>query len=193
MSLRGVAALRRLTRPLVSEGRCGLCAGALAEPHPHLIEPASRRIECACPACALLFDGASGSMRRIGTRVRAVDGEDVALAWDRLALPVSPAFVARWSRSDGTTIPIATSPSPLGAVDHALSEGAMDGLARAHPAIAAMRPDVEALLVRRRPFVAYVVPIDRAFALIGRMRGADRGSAERIVDEALASLERARA
>jgi len=46
---------RRTSSPAVEH--CELCSAGLAAEHPHLVELASRRIVCACDACALLFDG----------------------------------------------------------------------------------------------------------------------------------------
>ena len=48
-----------------------LCSQALAAEHPHLIEPANRKLICACDACAILFSGgAETKYRRVPRRIR---------------------------------------------------------------------------------------------------------------------------
>ena len=175
MSGAAVAALRRLARPRAEEERCGLCSAPLAERHEHLVEPSSRRVECACQACALLFDHeAETRWRRVGRRVTPIPADAIEEAWDSLDLPIALAFVARWSAAEGAAV--ATSPSPLGVVDHPVRPDQLEALAAAHPAVGALRPDVEALLVHRGPPLrAFVVPIDRCFALAGRLRAAWSG------------------
>ena len=55
---RSFSALRRFAvrreRPVE---HCELCSAELALEHGHLIELESRRLVCACDACALLFPG----------------------------------------------------------------------------------------------------------------------------------------
>ena len=54
--------------------RCELCGLELpAEDHAHLVEPANRRILCACDACAILFDSQQdGRYRRVPRTVSLV-------------------------------------------------------------------------------------------------------------------------
>ena len=47
--------LQTLVRQRDARERCDLCGLALASGHQHLIEPAARKLLCACDACALLF------------------------------------------------------------------------------------------------------------------------------------------
>ena len=58
-ALSALASLRRYVRPRAApvRERCELCDAELAPEHAHLLEPATRRLACACEACALLFDG----------------------------------------------------------------------------------------------------------------------------------------
>ena len=65
------AVLRRFMRPRKPVERCELCSAPIAAEHQHLIEPATRRLFCACDPCALLFDQpAGGRYRRIPRRGR---------------------------------------------------------------------------------------------------------------------------
>ena len=60
------ATLRQFARPRPAVERCELCSAGLAHEHPHLVELASRKIVCACDACATLFDGiAGGKFKRV--------------------------------------------------------------------------------------------------------------------------------
>ncbi len=57
-----------------------------------------------------------------------------------------------------------------------MREDLFDRLACAHPAIAALAPNTEALLVfAGPPFQAWVVSIDRCFELTARLRGEWQG------------------
>ena len=63
-------------RPVVRAGeRCELCGAELPMQHDHLVEIASRKLLCACGACAILFDGqVSPRYRRVPHNVQALDG-----------------------------------------------------------------------------------------------------------------------
>jgi hypothetical protein len=64
-----IASLRRFVRPRAARERCELCGTDLAEHHPHLVELATRRLQCACEACAVLFSGAGATKyRRVPAR-----------------------------------------------------------------------------------------------------------------------------
>lgn len=88
------ATLRRFARARTPLGRCELCSAALGGEHPHLIEPASRNIVCACDACALLFDGAArGKYRRVSRSVRLLAAFRMTDAqWESLLIPINMAF-----------------------------------------------------------------------------------------------------
>src|SRR5580698_2247192 len=55
------ATLRQFARKRTPVERCEMCSRELAPEHEHLVEPASRKLICACEACAILFDGQSGA------------------------------------------------------------------------------------------------------------------------------------
>ncbi|GHB56005.1 hypothetical protein GCM10010347_27520 [Streptomyces cirratus] len=171
----GPSGLRRFAVPREPRPQsCELCGVAVAEDgHRHLVETEKRALVCACTACALLFDrpgAATGRFRAVPDRYlhdpghRLDDG-----AWELLQIPVGVAFFFRNAALDRL---VALYPSPAGATESeldpdtwqaALGESALAGL---------LRPDVEALLLRRREgrTDCYLVPIDVCYELVGRMR-----------------------
>jgi len=166
-------ALRR-TRPAVE--RCELCALELASRHPHLFELETRRIACACEACALLFE-AEGSprYRRVPRDVFYIPDfviEDSQ--WEALSLPINLAFLFFNSANQRVT---AMYPSPAGATESLLSLDAWQQIAGRNPQLERMQPDVEAFLVNRVsvPHEYYIAPIDRCFELTGVVRKQWRG------------------
>jgi hypothetical protein len=89
--------------------------------------------------------------------------------WERLQIPVNIAFFFHNS-SLGRTV--AFYPSPAGATESLLPLATWDEVVGANPLLQALEPDVEALLVYRRPtdFECYVAPIDACYELVGRIR-----------------------
>ena len=63
-------------------------------------------------------------------------------------------------------------PSPAGPTECRLDLGAWDRMARAHPLLGAVEPDVEAALITRTDdgIEHFLVPIDACYELAGRMR-----------------------
>jgi hypothetical protein len=171
-----LTSLRRYMRPEAVREHCGLCAVALADEHPHLVEPATLRLVCACDACAMLFDGAKGGRyRRVPRRIRAMP--DLRLddgAWDALQLPINLAFFLRSTPSGRM---MALYPSPAGATESPVAAGAWEALAAENPALGDLEPDVEGLLVNRigesRDY--YRVGIDHCYRLVGLIRSRWRG------------------
>jgi hypothetical protein len=117
-------------------------------------------------------------------RLRAVP-EDVRLAddftfsqaqWDDLAIPVDLVFLFQQSDLDDPEAPrriVACYPSPAGATESELDLASWADLAAANPTLAAVEPDVEAVLVRRLgdgEFTCLVVPIDACYELVGLVR-----------------------
>jgi hypothetical protein len=159
-----------------SGGRCELCGGPLGEPHPHLFEPAARKMRCACGPCSLLL-GHRGDprYRNVPRRLLYLDGFRMTdAAWDELGVPVHLAF---FFRSSAEAKVVALYPSPAGTTESLLPLAAWDDLAADNPVLSAMEPDVEALLVHRVEGARehFLVPIDRCFELAGLMR-ARRGA-----------------
>jgi hypothetical protein len=176
--LPALASLRRYVRPRAApvRERCDLCDVVLAPEHSHLIEPATRRLACACEACAILFSGqAGGRYRRVPRRVRFLS--DFCLtdaAWDGLNLPIDLAFFVRSTPANGV---IAFYPSPAGATESLVASEAWEELAADNPVLRDLEPDVEALLVNRvggaRDY--FRVGIDECYKLVGLIRTKWRG------------------
>jgi hypothetical protein len=166
-----LAALRRFVRPAPPVERCELCSAALAEEHAHLVEPAERRLLCACEACAILFSGQGRTKyRRMPRRVLALPDFRLGdAAWEGLGIPIGLAFFFH-STPAGKTV--AVYPSPAGPTESQLDLGAWADLAEDNPALKHMEPDTEALLVNRvgdaRTY--YLVPIDQCYKLVGAIR-----------------------
>jgi hypothetical protein len=193
-----LAVLQRLRtgappRPEVRAGeRCELCAAPVGDVHGHLVDLESRGLLCACRPCWLLFtpDGAGGHRyRAVPDRYLSFPGLTLAPAqWDALQIPVSVAFFFVNSELERVA---AFYPGPAGATESLLSLDAWATVAAAHPALATVVPDVEALLVRTdRDGGAelFLVPIDACYELVGRLRrlwrGFDGGSeARRALDD----------
>jgi hypothetical protein len=165
-------AQRPATRQAAETERCDLCAEPLPPEHRHLLDLATGQAECACRACAILFDrGQAGGdhyrlipERRLALR-DAVDGR----LWAALGIPVDLAFVVHDSVAERV---MARYPSPGGLIAHAVAPDAWELLVAAIPVLATLEPDVEALLVdaARGASEQWIVPIDDCFRLSARLR-----------------------
>jgi hypothetical protein len=111
---------------------------------------------------------------------RAVPDRCLALAdlptpvWDTLDLPVGTAFLFHNSVLDRV---VALYPGPAGATESELSLEAWERIVSVAPALATLRPDVEALLVQvtDQQVAAFLVPIDVCYELVGHLRSLWRG------------------
>jgi len=174
------AALRQFARKRAPVERCELCSQELASEHDHLVEPASRRLICACQACAILFDAQGGKYKRVPRRVLFLrDFQLTDAQWDGLMVPIEMAFFFK-STPHGKVI--ALYPSPAGPTESLLSLETWGDIAQANPALLEMESDVTALLVNRvghaRGFTKaeyYLVPIDECYKLVGLIRAHWRG------------------
>ena len=179
---RSFAVLRRFAQRPGPAERCELCGKPLAGEHAHLLEPATRRIACACDACAIVSsEGASGRYRRIPRR--ALFLADFCLTdaqWDSLLIPINIAFFYCSTPHERT---IALYPSPAGATESLLDLNGWNEVVAQNPILATMESDVEALLVNRlrtgpsrvQDGEYYVAPIDECFKLVGLIRSHWRG------------------
>ncbi|HET6547430.1 MAG TPA: DUF5947 family protein [Solirubrobacter sp.] len=165
-------------RPLPAadgEERCDVCGEALPPSHRHIADLESQRLLCACHACRILFDrtAAGGDrFRLVPERPRALPGfvlDDPT--WAALRIPVEMAF---FFHSTPAGRVVALYPGPMGATESQLTLDAWAGVVAANPALEGMAPDVEALLVHRGR-APFIVPIDRAYALVGTIRGSWKG------------------
>lgn len=168
-------AQRPVAQPVDGEERCDVCGEPVAPRHRHIADIERRRLLCACDACRILFDrtaAGGGHFRLVPERVRALPGfilEDEV--WAALRIPVDMAFF--FSSTPAGRV-VALYPGPMGATESQLELDAWDRLVAANPVLETMEPDVEALLVHhgRDPLL---VPIDRAYGLVGTIRASWSG------------------
>ena len=173
--------LRQFVRRPSALESCGMCSQELAASHQHLLDPVSRKLICACDACAILF-GSQGQTKykRVPRRVRFLpDFRMTDSQWDGLMMPINMAF---FFKSTPQSRVIALYPSPAGATESLLSLDSWDEIALENPVLLEMEVDVEALLVNRighaRGFSTpeyYVAPIDECFKLVGLIRSRWQG------------------
>ena len=75
----GFEVLRRFAKARAPVERCDLCGLEIGPDHDHLIDPAERRLVCACGACAVLFSAQAGTkFKRVPqdvTRTRRADDQ----------------------------------------------------------------------------------------------------------------------
>jgi hypothetical protein len=174
--------LRPAQRPRPGE-QCEMCTEPIAEEHGHVIDLETRSIMCACRGCYLLFThtGAGGNRRRAvpDRYLHAPAFEQGEALWETVGIPVRMAFLFRNSMLDQT---VAFYPSPAGATESLLPLGAWEEMLDGNDELASIEPDVEALLINRRPegFECFLVPIDNCYELVGLVkmhwRGFDGGS-----------------
>ncbi|MGI8608839.1 MAG: DUF5947 family protein [Candidatus Dormibacteria bacterium] len=165
------ASLRRLVPQREAGETCDLCAAPIAPEHRHLVEPAERRLVCACQPCSILFSSkADTRYRLVPDRVQVLD--DLAMTdeqWEALSIPVNIAFFFHSTESERVC---AFYPSPAGATESLLQLDAWMEVEALNPAIRDMEPEVEALLINRvggkRQYL--VAPIDECYALVGIVR-----------------------
>ena len=175
-----LGALRQFIRRKRDGERCELCSAEVATNHPHLIEPGTRKLLCACDACAILFSGMGTKYKRVPRRVLAL--ADFCLSdgqWESLMVPINMAF---FYRSTPDARMVALYPSPAGATESLLPLETWKDIEDSNPVLREMEADVEALLVNRighargvSPAEYYVLPIDQCFKLVGLIRANWRG------------------
>jgi Family of unknown function (DUF5947) len=175
------AALRQFARKRALVERCEMCSRELAPEHEHLVEPINRKLICACEACAILFEGQSGTKyKRVPRRVLFLSDFHLTDAqWDGLMLPIEMAFFFK-STPHGRVV--ALYPSPAGPTESLLSLETWADIEQANPVLREMQSDVTALLVNRVGHARgaaspeyYLVPIDECYKLVGLIRTHWRG------------------
>jgi len=174
--LTALTALRRFVRPRPPRERCELCDAGLADEHCHMVETSSRRLVCACDACAILFSNQGVlKYRRVPRRIRLLrDFRLTDEAWGGLQLPINLAFFLQ-STPAGRVV--ALYPSPAGALESLVTLEDWQALVDDNPVLSDFEPDVEALLVNRvkeaREY--YRTGIDECYKLSGVIRMHWRG------------------
>jgi hypothetical protein len=169
------------TRPApAAQERCEMCAEPIDPAHQHVVDLVGRGLMCTCRPCYLLFTAEGAQLRYRAVPDRHLSFPDFALfagQWDELEIPVGLAFFFVNSVLGRT---VAFYPGPAGATESELPLGAWDRIVAANPALGRLVPDVEALLVRlpdrdHPDAVAFLVPIDRCYELVGFLRTGWRG------------------
>jgi hypothetical protein len=159
---------RAATRRSDEAERCGLCAAAIGPAHRHLLDERDATALCVCTACTLLFDrdgAGAGHYRLIPVRRTALSAASTAA----LDAPVGLAFFVK--QDDGRVR--GHYPSPVGTTEAEVDPGTWRRVERQSPALAALRPRVEAYLVRANPRGReehWVVPVDDCFRLVAVIR-----------------------
>jgi hypothetical protein len=183
-----LAALRRVTRgrpePTTGE-RCDMCAAPIGPEHGHVVDLQSRALMCSCRPCYLLFTDEHATLHYRAVPERYLWFAGSALderSWDELQIPVGLAFLFRNSVQGRM---VAFYPGPAGATESELPLAAWERIVAQNPQLAVLRPDVEALLVRRagrgtgghEPVdnTCHLVPIDACYELVGQLRTRWRG------------------
>ncbi len=144
----GFEVLRRFAKRRTPVERCDLCGVEVAPIHDHLIDPAERRLACACGACAVLFSAQAGTRyKRVPHDVIALDELTISASqWEALRLPIDLAFFYD-STPQGRVV--ACYPSPAGATESLLELESWEEIRGEHPVLHDLQPDVQALLVNR--------------------------------------------
>jgi hypothetical protein len=145
---------------------CDVCRTPLSGGHRHVVDIHTRRLLCACATCG----GPEGRYRVVPDRY--VHDPSMTLSpaqWEALGIPVGLVFFVFNSHLGRT---IACYPGPAGATESVLPLDGWPALMRESPWLAAVSPDVEALLVRRvgETYRCFVVPVDVCYELAGRIR-----------------------
>lgn len=170
------AFLRQFIKRRQSAEGCEMCGREVPPNHQHLLKIGSRRLLCACEACALLFSG------QAATRFRRVPRRNLTLPnfqltdsqWEALSIPINMAFFFVSTPNSRVEV---LYPSPAGATESLLAQDVWGEIVVANPVLSTLEADVEALLVNRvghareRAAAEYfIVPIDECFKLVGLIR-----------------------
>ena len=172
-----LALLKRFVQaaPAPAAERCELCGAGLNAAHRHLLEPQSRRMACACQACAILFCGQRGAKYlRIPQRVRELKDFSLSdMEWAELSIPIELAYFYR--NAEGRLV--SSYPSPAGAIESELSFHSLQEAVGRRLELRNMEPLVEALLVNRVGGARwyFIAPIDECYRLVGLIRTKWRG------------------
>jgi hypothetical protein len=126
--------------------RCDMCSIALGSDHPHLVEPATRRLICACPACAVLFSSsANKNIEEYRRMVRALpDFEMTDAQWEGLMIPINMAFFFQSSAAGKV---IVLYPSPAGATESLLDFDSWQAIVQTNPQLQRMNQTLKLCLL----------------------------------------------
>ena len=195
-----VSSLRRL-RPAeapppvaqpVGDEQCELCGLTLAPKHRHLLHLDERRILCACETCWATRTG-DPEFRPVGNRTLMLEGFSLSdEEWASFEIPIALAFFMVSTVTRGV---VGLYPSPAGATECELDLEAWERLCAANPVLETLEADAEALVINRmaEPPQHAIVPIDRAYELVGVIKASWEGisggaATERAVEGYFAAL-----
>lgn len=141
-------ALRQFARKRSAAESCDLCGNELALEHDHLVQPATRKLVCACGACAILFENQDGGQyKRVPQRVQLLKNFQMTdHEWAILQIPIELAFFFHSTAQERI---VALYPSPAGAMESQISAEAWAGVVKRNPLLVEMPGDVMALLACR--------------------------------------------
>ncbi|BBH71641.1 hypothetical protein ACTI_83260 [Actinoplanes sp. OR16] len=171
--------------------RCGICATTISPAHHHLFDASQRSLVCGCPGChdelARHDEPAQHGRLAQHDRLARHDKSDLSglssvpdrylefpaevltqETWDDLRVPAGLAFLTR----SGTGL-VVSGPAPTGATEEQLPPPIWDRLLNRHPVFATLRPDVEALFLRRAG--CFLIPVDACYDLAALLRTSWRG------------------
>jgi len=165
---------------------CDLCGRTVPDDHRHLLNLEERQILCSCEGCWALRSG-DPEFAPVGNRTVWIDDFDMpGDVWASFGIPIGLAF---FMFSSVTECIVAMYPSPAGATESELHFSDWSRLVERNPALVTLERDGEALVVNRmrEPHAHVIVPIDRAYELVGLIKlhweGISGGSGlERAVD-----------
>ncbi|PZG17559.1 hypothetical protein C1I95_15325 [Micromonospora craterilacus] len=162
-------AIRRAGQRSATAERCGMCAGPVGPEHRHVWDEQDRELMCACTACSLLFEREAAGADRyqlVPTQGRPLTG----LSADDLGVPVGLVFFVK--QPDGRVL--GHYPSPLGTTESEIDADAWRAVEARSPALAELKPRVEAFLVWTGPprggDQRWLVPVDDCFRLVALIR-----------------------
>lgn len=152
-----------------------MCSIELTDRHAHLVEPATRKLSCACQACAVLFSAAAEQRyRRVPERVRHLKNFQMTdVEWESLMIPINMAFFYQSSVAGKVVV---FYPSPAGATESLLDLASWQQIVEMNPVLSGLESDTEALLVNRVQSSNYfIVPVDQCYRLVGLIRSKWKG------------------
>lgn len=154
-----------------------MCGEPIAEQHSHVADVRNRSLMCTCRPCYLLFTREDAELAYRSVPDRYLSFRDFAISsgqWEDLSIPVNIAFF--FSHSSLGRV-VAIYPSPAGATESELSLETWTEVVAANPALATLKDDVEAVLLRKQgdTFSCFLVPVDSCYELIGHLRRLWRG------------------
>jgi hypothetical protein len=174
-----------VARAADADEQCELCTLSLAATHRHLLHLDERRILCVCETCWAVRTG-DPEFRPVGNRTLWL--EDLVLSdeqWASFQIPIGLAFFMVSTVSGGI---VGLYPSPAGATECELDLEAWEQLCAENPVLESLEADAEALVINRLadPPQHAIVPIDRAYELVGVVKASWEGiSGGRATEEAV--------